>query len=278
MIRFNKPPLRGVSGPGGRGFDLKSSIPLLLAVVGGLLVAFLAGRFYLQYVNTHRETVSVVVPARDIPPYTVISEADLTTTPIPVGGEDPAAARDASEVVGRLTLHPLYKGEQVRRERLVDPSVVRDRQVVSVSVDVARCVGGSLQPGSLVDVWWVNDPAVPGTWQLVAADAVVLDLKDSSGKSVVQQQGSVIQQVVTGGGQGPASPPAVAVLAVKTPDVPRVVGGASMKSQNIVLAKKYSEGGTGTHVANAVQPQPAGVQQPAATAPGAGPATSQAVR
>lgn len=258
MLRFS---IWRSPGYGGRGLDLRSILPLLLAVVGGLLVAFLAGRFYLQYVNTHREVVHVVVPARDIPPYTVISEADLTNTVLPAGGEDHAAARDASEVVGRLALYPLYRGEQIRRERLVDPSVVKDRQVVSVSVDVARCVGGSLQPGSLVDVWWVNDPAVPGTWQLAAADAVVLDIRDSSGRSVIQQQASLAQQVVSGGAsQGPSSPPAVAVLAVRNTDVVKVVGGASMKSQNIVLAKKYTEGGAESYAAGAVQPQPAGTQ------------------
>lgn len=269
LLKLKRPVYPGAAGL--RGADLKSLLPFLLAAAVGLAAALAAGRFHVQYVNAHKEMVQVVVPARDIPPYTVITEADLTTAPVPAGGEDPAAARSAPEVVGRLALYPLYKGEQVRRERLVDPSVVKDRQVISLGIDVARCVGGALQPGNLVDVWWVNDPAVPGTWQLAASDAVVLDLKDSSGKSVVQQQPPALIQQAVAGSQGPSSPPSVVVLAVKNADVPRVVGGASMKSQNVVLAKKYAEGGTQPNVAVQVAPQ----QQPGA-APGAAAAAGAA--
>lgn len=228
--------------------SLRHHLPLLVAVVIGLAVAAFSARYLMVYVNTHRETVRVPVPARDIPPYTVISSQDLTWRDIVKGGEEPGAVKAPEEAVGKLALATLYRGEQIRKERLADPSLVAGRQVVSLNVDVARCVGGSLKAGDLVDVWWVTDPNLAAGWALAASDAVVLDVRDSTGKSVLPA-GGFIQQALGGAApSAPSNPPAVVVLAVKSGDVPRVVGGASPKSQNVVLTKKFTAGGA----ANAV--------------------------
>lgn len=218
-------------------------LPLILAVAVGLALAVFATKQMMTYVNTHRETVRVPVPAHNIAPYTVIGSGDLTWREVVKGGEDPGAVRDPGEAVGKIALSPLYKGEQIRKERLGDAELLAGRQVVSVSVDLGRCVGGTIKPGDLADVWWVDDSSTPGLgWTLVASDAVVLDVRDSSGKSVVPAEAGLVQAL--GADVAPAGPPAVAVLAVKEADVSRVVGGALPKSQNIVLAKKFAPGGS----------------------------------
>jgi pilus assembly protein CpaB len=204
-------------------------------------VALFSARYMMAYVSTHRETVRVPVAARDIPPYTVLTSQDVTWRDVVKGGEEPGAVRDPAEAVGKMALAALYRNEQIRKERLADPGLAAGRQVVSLNVDVTRCVGGLLRAGDLVDVWWVPDPAAPGMWTLAAVDAVVLDLRDSTGKSVLAQEGFV-QQALSGGAPS-GGPPAVAVLAVRAEDVPRVVGGASPRSQNAVLTKKFSLGG-----------------------------------
>ncbi|SHE97554.1 pilus assembly protein CpaB [Desulfofundulus australicus DSM 11792] len=236
-FRFRNPPLTSI----------RRHLPLLAAVAIGLAVALFSARYLLLYVNTHRETVRVPVPARDIPPYTVISSQDVTWRDIVAGGEEPGAVRDPAEAVGKLSLTTLYRGEQIRKERLADPGLVAGRQVVSLNVDVARCVGGSLRAGDLVDVWWVNDPNPATGWTLAASDAVVLDIRDSAGKSVLASN-NIVQQALGGAAPSSSNPPAVVVLAVKTGDVPKVVGGASPKSQNVVLTKKFSIGGAGSAV------------------------------
>lgn len=218
---------------------LHRHIPLAIAIAVGLAFALASARYMLAYMNTHIETVQVPVSARDIPPYTVISSSDIAWRETIKGGEEPGMVRDPSEAVGKLALTTLYTNEQIRKERLADPNLVEGKQIVSINVDVARSVGGSLRAGDLVDVWWVTDPALPN-WTLAAANAVVMDIRDSAGRSVIPSGGGIVQQALGAAAPVQSSPPAVAVLAVRTEDVPKVVGGASPKSQNVVLAKKYS--------------------------------------
>ncbi|SMB96511.1 Flp pilus assembly protein RcpC/CpaB [Thermanaeromonas toyohensis ToBE] len=232
-------------------YAFRNQVPLIVAIVVGLAVALGSARFLLGYAKTQHETVRVPVPARDIAPYTVISPGDITWRDVIKGAEEAGAVRDPREVVGRVALSPLYRGEQIRKERLADPSFVTGRQVVAVSIDVARCVGGILVAGDLVDVWWVPDPGQPERWVLVATDAVVLDVRDSSGRTVLPQ-GGLVQQAIGGVVQSsPSNPPAVAVLAVRTEEVQKVIGGASPKSQFVVLAKKFISSNAGGISANA---------------------------
>ncbi|MGB9886809.1 MAG: Flp pilus assembly protein CpaB [Moorellales bacterium] len=210
--------------------------PLLLAAAVGILVAAFAAKQMIVFVNTHRETVQVPVPARDIPPYAIISETDLEWREIVKGGEEPGAVRDPSEAIGKVALAPLYRGEQIRRERLGDAGSIVGRRVVALNVDVARSVGGMLAPGDLVDVWWVVEGLPPEAgWHLAAADAVLVDLKDSAGRSVLARERARLLQ------QQPEqqTAPAVAVVAVKAEEVSKVVGGALPRSANIVLVKKF---------------------------------------
>lgn len=229
---------------------LRRHIPLVIAIIAGLAVALASAKYMLVYVNTHKETVKVPVPARDISPYTTISSEDIVWREIVKGGEDPGAIRDPSEAVGKLTIAPLYRNEQIRKERLTDSNLVAGKQIVSLNIDVARSVGGALKAGDLVDVWWVLDPALPN-WSLAAVDAVVLDMRDSSGRSVLPAGGGIVQQAFGSAAPVQSNPPAVAVLAVRSEEVSRVVGGASPKSQNAVLAKKFMPT---PHVSAAAEP------------------------
>jgi len=227
-----------------RFFNIRRNWPTLAAVVIGIAVALVAAYQLYRYTSTHKEMVRVPVPVRDIPPYTVLSSADIGWRAVVKGGEEPGAVRDPSEAVGKLTLSALYQNEQIKRERLADAKLVKDKQIISVNVDVTRSVGGSLRVGDLVDVWWIpteGSMQTPGVgWIKVAANAVVLDIRDSSGKSVLAQQEGVVQQALAGSMGAPATPPAVVILAIDSKDVSRVIGGASPKSQNIVLSKKFA--------------------------------------
>lgn len=242
---------------GGRPF-LWQHMPLVIAIVVGLAVAFFSAKYLQAYVNANKEMTRVPVPAHDIPPYTVINPQDITWKEIIKGAEEPGTISDPSEAVGKISLSTLYQGEQIRKERLVGAGLLHDKQVVSINVDVARCVGGALKMGDLVDVWWIVDHNLPSGWQLAAVDAVVLDIRDSTGKSLLAEQAPV-QALVAGTPRVTTVPPAVAVLAARAQDIPRIVGGASPKSQNSVLVKKYTPGGEvmgGVPVQQTEQQQP----------------------
>lgn len=221
-------------------YGLRRRWPVIVAVIIGIAAAFFATTQLQTYMNTHVETTRMPVPVRNIAPYVEITTEDIGWRNVVKGGEEPGAIKDPAEAVGKISLSTLYKNEQVKKERLADASLIKDKQIVSVNVDVARSVGGWLQAGDTVDVWWIQDGSIsPGSWIKVAANAVVLDLRDSAGRSLLVK-GGVLQQSV-GEVAGNTTPPAVAVLAVSSSDVSRVIGGASPKSQNIVLSKKFSE-------------------------------------
>lgn len=245
------------------GVRLARSWPLVLALVAGLAVAAFSARQLLAYARTHQEKVSVVVAARDIAPYEVIRPEDLARRAVVKGAEDPGAVKSEREAVGKVARSLILEGEQVRPEKLAGPEALKDRQVVALNVDLSRCAGGTLAPGDLVDVWWVGDVgAAPGLgWVKVSSDAIVLDVRDSSGRSLTGGRPGVLQQAAASLGQQGALP-AVVVLAVKAADVSRVVGGASPKSQNVVLTKKFALGG-GVEVAGSGEARPPSAGGPA---------------
>ncbi|MCL6639340.1 MAG: SAF domain-containing protein [Firmicutes bacterium] len=224
------------------GSIFRQHLPLLTALVVGLAVALVSAKYLYTYVNTNKEMTRVPVPAYNIPPYTVITPQDITWKEVVKGAEEPGTISDPSEAAGKISLSTLYQGEQIRRERLADAGLLLNRQVLSINVDVTRCVGGALKMGDLVNVWWVIDPSQPTGWQLAAADAVVLDIRDSAGRSLLAQQGPVQSLSATFSQVQSSAPPAVVIMAVYPQDVSRIVGGASPKSQNAVLVKKYAQG------------------------------------
>lgn len=229
-MRLNKPNLRNIRWP------------LVAAIAVGLIVAGFGGMQYKSYVNSNKETIQVIVPAKTIPPYTVLKPGDFKLETITKGGEVPGTVTDTEQLKGGISLSTLYKGEQIKVERIGDASLANGKQIVAANIDVTRCLGGWLAPGDLVDIWWIQSDSsieTPGAgWTKVAPNATLLDIRDSSGKSVYQTpvQAGIMQSALN----APSSPPAVAILAVRSEDVPHMIGGASPNSQNIILAKKFS--------------------------------------
>jgi len=200
------------------------SVPLILAVVFGLAVAFFSTVKLLEYAQNNQPTLKVPVPVRDIPMYHEITAKDLELRPILAGGREPNTVLEPNQLVGKVTVAPLYKSEQIRRERVVDRQQFdSSKHIIAVSVSLVRSAGGTVAPGDLVDVWWLQGVNIPGA--ILATDARVVEMKDAQGK----QPGVAV--------------PAVAVLAVKPEEVPQVVWGAEEGSKNVVLVKKFREGG-----------------------------------
>jgi hypothetical protein len=216
--------------------------PIIAAVVLGLLVAAIAATRLMRYTNTHIAMESVLVMAHDVGPYTVLQASDIAAQQEVNGSKQPDTINSPSEAIGKMTTITMYQGDQVETRRLADPAQVQDRQLVSINIDLARSDAGYLRPGDTADAWWIpsgGNTQTPGIgWVQVATNAVLVDIKDSTGKSLFSGGGSSIQQALVGQAAGS---PAVAVLAVNASDVSKIIGGAVPKSENIVLTKKFSQ-------------------------------------
>ncbi len=220
--------------------------PIIAAVVLGLLVSVIAATRLMRYTNTHVATESVLVMAHDVGPYTVLQASDIVAEQEVNGSKQPDTINSSSDAIGKMTTITMYQGDQVETKRLEDPALVSGKQLVTVNIDLARCDAGYLKPGDTTDAWWVpsgGNIQTPGIgWVQVATNATVVDIKDSTGKSLFFGGGSgLVQQALISSGSQAAGSPAVAVLAVNDSDVSKIIGGAIPKSENIVLTKKFSQ-------------------------------------
>lgn len=217
---------------------MRKKIPLTLvaAIVIGLVVAGASSLYLFRYASSQQPTDRAPVPNRDILAYEEITLKDLEWRTIPAGGFEPGAAKTPEEIVGKIAMTTLYKGEQIRLERLTGRAEFdASQQLIAVNVDLTRSGGGNINPGDLVDVYWLEGGQVPGS--LVARDAVVISVRDAQGRLIAGQAGGSGISLLPEGQTPPL--PAVATLAVKPAEVGLTVRGAWGDSANIVLVKKF---------------------------------------
>jgi len=223
---------------------LRKVWPTLLAVViASAAVWYAYGEMMEHAKTTQAETVKILVPKTTISPYTVIEKKDVTWRAVAKGSETPGAAKEISQVVGKMALTPLYKDEAINLQRIIEPEKVRGRQVISVQTDLGRSVGGEIEPGDLVDAWWVASME-ERRWDLAARDIIVVDVLDSNG-SRIKEDGSKVNTMSLSGESLTSSPskkgvPSIAVLSVKDTDIQNIIGAAQASSQNLVLVKKFT--------------------------------------
>jgi len=211
----------------------------LIAIIIGLVTCVSSVYFLFQYAATYQQLTDIVVPKRDISAYEQLTEENLGIKQIPVGSVDNKVAVEASQILGKTTTVPLFAGEQIRLERLVDKQIIDiNKHQVAVNVNLTRSVAGSLKPGNLVDVYWVEDNNYSSG--PIAQNCIVMKVTDGQGLSTTEP----IQTSSIAGTQSTVSLPAVVLLAVNPTEVPKVVKGSADKSVEIVLVKKLKEGGT----------------------------------
>lgn len=218
----------------------RPSWPIIAAVGVGIIVSLFASNKMIRYASNQVETEPVYVAAGDIAPYTIIKDGDIQSVAKVRGSKQQETIDNPADAVGKIATSIIFKGEQIAKARLADSEIARGKQIVALNVDLARSVGQELHPGDMVDLWWVPAEAspVPGIgWVQVGTNAIIVDLLDANGKSLFTGAPNVAALVSSGS----SGAPAVAVLAVFSGEVPRIIGGAVPKSQNIVIAKKFSE-------------------------------------
>ncbi|MGB9872580.1 MAG: SAF domain-containing protein [Anaerolineae bacterium] len=131
--------------------------------------------------------VSLPVPARDLPPYRVITASDLLTATLPQRQADAESIRDPAGLLGHYTLETLPAGKPVRPEQLVaipDPALITNTVAVAIPADAATILGGALRPGDVVAVAVVPADATAAPVRLLDA-VLVLDVRQMEHEMVV---------------------------------------------------------------------------------------------
>lgn len=231
---------------GGLGFPgIKRFLMVFIAV--GIAVGSALG--LKGWAVKNRPVEQVLVASRDIPAYRVITVDDIGYVSMPAGSQQPSAAQDPHEVVGKTALTPIYRGEQILLKKLEDSSLVISpgERKISLPVDAVGAVGMSIDAGDQVDVYWVpekqeNEKAgqdlIPG--KLIATGAVVVDVKNKSAESLLGEIRASLNTTQANNRNGNDKSPAIVVLKVKDSEA-ATLAGATVNGR-IVLAKRGGEG------------------------------------
>jgi Flp pilus assembly protein CpaB len=150
-----------------------------LVLIVGLLFAVGAGATTFFVANTAKSeapapipTSSVVVAAREIPPKTQITAADLKLVKMNTEVVPPAAITTPEQAVGRITITSISVGEPILPTKLgsangqiftVFPAAALgsdgaplvnspNYRAMSITVADAQAAGGAVQPGDIVDI------------------------------------------------------------------------------------------------------------------------------
>ncbi len=150
-----------------------------LVLIVGLLFAVGAGATTFFVAQTAKSeapapipTSSIIVAAREIPPKTQITAADLKLVNMNTEVVPPAAITTPEEAVGRITITSISVGEPILPTKLGSangqiftvfpaaglgtdgaPTVGQPNyRAMSITVADAQAAGGNIQPGDLVDV------------------------------------------------------------------------------------------------------------------------------
>lgn len=215
-------------------------IPLIAAMVVGLLVATVTGWFIYKHIPTQSiSKVTVIVAARNISIGEKVTQDDITRVSTTYDSFDSSALNSTNEIIGKISQANVTEGGYFYRDNLIDPKLVLeyDERALAVPIkDLAQLVGNSIKPGTKVDVYWVTNLDTPGA--LLAPGVRLLELRTKDGLVTgdeSQSQNAIqagVQQVV---GNNPVLIPGIAVLAVKSEQVGNIA--RSLAGGSIVLAK-----------------------------------------
>jgi len=139
---------------------------LFLALVSGLMAAYLAFRFLRQPTVTNvvqaseAPTLTVMVAARDLPFGHILQQQDVKPVEWPAGATPQGFAREASEVVGRGLISELRMNEPLLASKIANPesgggvplAIAEGKRAVAVRMSEVIGVAGWVHEGHRVDV------------------------------------------------------------------------------------------------------------------------------
>ncbi|WP_291158126.1 Flp pilus assembly protein CpaB [Gemmatimonas sp. UBA7669] len=115
-------------------------------------------------------TQNVVVAAADIPEGQALTQVDLAVVQLPVAAVPAGSYGAPTDVVGRVSRIPIFKGEAIVPGRLapegtaggLEVKILPGKRAMSVRIDDVAGLSGMVQPNSRVDVMLTTRDAVAG--------------------------------------------------------------------------------------------------------------------
>ncbi len=150
--------------------DKKKTIITIAAIVLGLLVALFA------WVNINNPqdaeaSVNILVPAKDISPYSKLQADDFKTRTVKEGEVDSYTVLESAKLQDMITTVTLYANKPVDKRSLSLASDTSNKQIIGVLIDSTRLSNATA--GDYVDVYWVGDK----TETTAVAPAIILSRK-----------------------------------------------------------------------------------------------------
>lgn len=200
--------------------NVKKAMPLILAVVLGLVAMVMARRLLKPPAAIHASTLTtpVVVATRDVSPGKELTAEDLSAADVPTSVVPAKAFTNVADLIGRVATSPLVKGQAVL-ETLLAPTgagtgiaalVPEGMRAMTMNIDEITGIGGMILPGCHVDV---NVMVPDERSKQQTARTVLQDLK------IV----AVGRQFTAPSGDGPPAAPSNNVTFLVTPDQARML-------------------------------------------------------
>lgn len=152
--------------------NMKTVIPLGLAIVLGLVAAILVRNTISHHnsaATSNSNMVAVVVAKGDVEPGKALDKEDLVIARVPAEIAPGHVFSDPNQLVGRVVISPLSKGQTIMESLLavagtgsgLQALIPPGMRAVTLEVSEFSSVGGMLEPGCRVDlVSTMNDPKV----------------------------------------------------------------------------------------------------------------------
>lgn len=140
------------------------------------------------------EEVWVVIATEDIPEYAMIREGMLEVVPIFKKYREPQTVESPTDIIGKATYVPIYKGEQVTLTKLVsqegkpvlERQLLRDWRALTLPIAQRNGVAKLIRPGNRVDVLTTVNYDDPSTAENIFETSTVLQniLVLATGKNI----------------------------------------------------------------------------------------------
>ncbi len=154
-------------------------ISILIAVIA-LLVGGVTACGLFRYGAPYTQAVNLVVPAKEIPAYTIITPDMLQERAFPQAMSQSQVYRSVDEVIGNLTTTALVPEQLIYVHQLVAPQQFHltrneELEVVSFPIKPEQAVGAQLRIGQRVNVY---HPAAQSN--AIGSELVVSDVRAAS--------------------------------------------------------------------------------------------------
>jgi pilus assembly protein CpaB len=204
-----------------------------------VLLSALAGAIY--YVQTRQ--APIVVATHDLLVGTRIQDTDVMVRAVNPGSVGPRVLSSPEEVVGQVVSSPILQGQAVDRRQIAPRKnaslvsaglqVPSGYRIIGLPISPAQAVGGVLQPGDLVDVMAIPNPAKGASLAEESSAAPMIIGKGVLVLGLRTDQGTQLEQSDHGLNQITSKPGSV-LLAI--PEAEEATYSAAIAGSSFVLA------------------------------------------